>query len=309
MIELYKELKKYGKVKLNEPLSKHTTFKIGGPAEYFIIANSTDDLVALLKIAEENDIRYFILGGGSNTLVSDEGFEGMVIKVNNNSMKIEGDVLIADAGCSTAQVGQNSIKEKLTGFEWGVCIPGTIGGAVRGNAGAMGSEMKDSVDKVEVFRNGEVLELNNKECKFGYRNSIFKSGGNDIILRVYLKLKKGENKDLMAEAMKHIQFRKDTQPQGFSSGCIFKNVDVKEFKNEMPEEFVKKGYVPAGWLIEKAGLKGEKIGNIQVSEKHANFIINLGDGKAGDIMKLIEKIKEKVYDKFGVRLTEEIHIL
>lgn len=309
MIELYKEFKKHGKVKLNEPLSKHTTFKIGGPAGYFVIPNSTDDLVAILKIATENGIDYFILGGGSNTLVSDNGFEGMVIKVTNDQMKIEDDMVIADAGCSTAQVAQNSIKEKLSGFEWGVCVPGTIGGAVRGNAGAMGAEMKDSVDKVEVFRNGEVLELNNEECKFGYRNSIFKSGGNDIILRVHLKLKKGENKDLIAEALKHIQFRKDTQPQGFSSGCVFKNVDLKSFKGEVPEEFVKKGYIPAGWLIDKAGLKGTQIGNIQISEKHANFIINLGEGTAQDVVAMIEKVKETIYDKFGVRLEEEIHIL
>lgn len=309
MMELYKELKKYGKVKLNESLSKHTTFKIGGPAGYFVITDSTENLVEILKIAAKYDINYFILGGGSNTLIADSGFEGMVIKVKNDKMKIEDDVIVADAGCSTAQVAQSSIKAKLSGFEWGVCVPGTIGGAVRGNAGAMGAEMKDSVEKVDIFRDGELLELNNKECKFGYRDSVFKSGGNDIILRVHLKLKKGGNKDLVTEALKHVQFRKDTQPQGFSSGCVFKNANLKEFKGEIPEEFVKKGYISAGWLIDKAGLKGARVGNIKVSEKHANFIMNLGGGTAGDVIKLIEKVKETVYDKFGVKLEEEIHIL
>ena len=306
---MYKELKKYGKVKLNELLSKHTTFKIGGPADYFVIVNSTENLIATLKIAEENSIKYFILGGGSNILVSDEGFEGMVIKVNNNLMKIESDIIIADAGCSTVQVAQNSIKEKLTGFEWGVCIPGTIGGAVRGNAGAMGSEMKDLVEKVEALCGGEMVELNNKECKFGYRDSVFKSNGVNIILRVHLKLKKGESKNLLAEALKHIQFRKNTQPSGFSSGCVFKNVSLEGFKGEAPKEFVKKGWISAGWLIEKSGLKGEKIGDAQISEKHANFIINLGGAKARDVAQLIAEIKEKVYDRFGVNLEEEIHIV
>ena len=306
---MYNELKKYGKVKLNEPLSKHTTFKIGGPADYFVIVDSVDNLVIVLKILNDMGVPYFILGGGSNILVRDEGFEGAVVQVNCKEIKIRNDVMIVDAGCATAAAAQNSIKEKLTGFEWGVCVPGTIGGAVRGNAGAMGGEMRDIMIKVEVWQNGEVVELNNKECKFGYRDSVFKSGGNDIILRVHLQLQKGENKDLMAEVLKHIQFRKETQPQGFSSGCVFKNVDIKNFKNGAPEEFISKEYVSAGWLADKAGLKGEQIGEVQVSEKHANFIMNLGGGKARDVMELIEKIKEKVYNKFGVRLVEEIHIL
>lgn len=264
-MELYKELKKYGKVKLNEPLSKHTTFKIGGPADYFVMVDSSDNLVMVLKVLNDMGEPYFMLGGGSNILVRDEGFEGAAVKVNCKEIKIRNDVMIVDAGCATAAAAQNSIKEKLTGFEWGVCVPGTIGGAVRGNAGAMGGEMKDSVVKVEVFHDGEVVELSNEECKFGYRDSVFKAGGNDIILRVHLQLQKGENKNLMAEVLKHIQFRKDTQPQGFSSGCVFKNVVLEGFKGEILEEFVKKGRISAGWLIEKSGLKGEQIGEVQVS--------------------------------------------
>ena len=289
-------------------MSKHTTFKIGGPADYFVIVDSIDNLTAVLKVLSEQDMSYFMLGGGSNVLISDEGFAGAVIKVNCKEIKVEDDVIIADAGCATAQVAEVTIKAKLSGFEWGVCVPGTIGGAVRGNAGAMGLEMKDSVYKVEIWRDGEVLELNNAECKFGYRDSIFKSG-NDIILRVHLKLQKGESKDLMAKALQHIQFRKDTQPTGFSSGCIFKNVDIAQFHGKTPDEFADKMYVSAGWLIDKSGLKGEQIGQVQVSEKHANFITNFGGGSASDVIELIAKIKEKVYDKFSVNLEEEIQII
>ena len=264
-MDLYKKLKEFGKVKINEPLSKHTTFKIGGPADFFVIVDSTDKLVELLNFLIGEGIEYFLIGGGSNMLVSDEGFLGVVIStINNKQITIEDEVVVVEAGATTALVAQESMRNNLTGFEWGVGVPGTIGGAVRGNAGATGSEIKDTLKKVEVYRDGEVIELDNKDCKFGYRNSIFKHN-TDIILRVYLRLEKSQNKvngearedalgykELMKIALGHLQYRNKTQPQGYSStGCIFKNFTISgvaKLRNlNIPKEFIDSGKIPAGW--------------------------------------------------------------
>lgn len=318
-MEIYKKLKEFGQVKINEPLSKHTTFKIGGPADFFVMVDSTDKLVELLNFVSGEGVDYFLIGGGSNMLASDAGFRGVVISTQKNKgFRVEGDLVVVEAGYSTVEVAQSSMKAGLTGFEWGVGVPGTIGGAVRGNAGATGGETKDVVEKVEVYRDGEIVALNNEECRFNYRDSIFKHN-TDIILRVYLRLKKSENKELIKTALKHLQYRNTTQPQGYSStGCIFKNLKLeteseKELKKlkglGVPQEFLVAKKIPAGWLVQEAGMKGESVGQAQVSERHGNFIVNLGGATAQNVMDLIEKIKEKVYDKFGVELEEEIRII
>ncbi len=319
MLDLYKELKKYGKVKTNEPLSKHTSFKIGGPADFFVIVENIKNLVDLLKLLDSEGQEYFVLGGGSNILISDSGFNGVVIKINCQNSEVFDHALVADAGCSTAAIAHQSVKNNLTGFEWGVGVPGTIGGAVRGNAGAMGSEMKDVVSKVEIYKNGEVLELNKSECQFGYRNSVFKTNG-DLILRVWLELINSEDKSGMKKALESLNYRQTTQPQGFAStGCIFKNPDFMENEenilrnfdenDEKIQNFKKVGKISAGWLVELADLKGLKIGDAQISEKHGNFVLNLGDAKSTDVLSLIEKIKQEVYNKYGIKLEEEIEIL
>ncbi|PLX28234.1 UDP-N-acetylenolpyruvoylglucosamine reductase [Candidatus Parcubacteria bacterium] len=312
MDNLYTELKKYGRVKVDEPLAKHTTFKIGGPAKYFVIVEDASTLAELLKFLDGEGEKYVMLGGGSNVLVSDEGFEGVVIKVKGNSIKVKDGVIEADAGCTTVQVAQESIKAGLTGFEWGVGVPGTIGGAVRGNAGAMGGDMKDAVEKVEIYRDGEILELTSGDCGFGYRDSCFKYNGG-VILRVWLKLEKGENRDLQKQAINNIQYRNQTQPQGHaSSGCTFKNVEITEdvdFKIDIPQDFLEKGIVSAGWLIDQCKLKGYKHGNAQVSEKHGNFIVNLGGATANDVLSIIDHVKGEVYNTCGVNLQEEIQII
>ncbi|MBD3311319.1 MAG: UDP-N-acetylmuramate dehydrogenase [Candidatus Magasanikbacteria bacterium] len=314
MDKLYQQLKNFGKVKLKEPLSKHLTMKVGGPARYFVIIDNTDKLVELLKYLQGEGVEYLLIGGGSNLIVGDEGFEGVVLKTGDRRLEIRDQYAIASSGCSMVDVARKSIDAGLTGFEWAIGIPGTIGGAVRGNAGAMGGEMKDNVENVEVFRDGEVLEITNQECEFGYRDSIFKHN-NDIVLRVWLKLEKGSEKNKMKQALEYIKKRNESQPQGYaSSGCIFKNFEIGDRRSEIsnleiPEEFIQKGIIPAGWLIEAVGMKGEKVGGAKVSEKHANFIVNTGDATASDILTLIEKIKEKVYSKFGIELEEEIKII
>jgi len=315
MDQIYTTLRKFGKVKLNEPMSKHTTFKLGGPVKYFITIDNADKLVEVLNFLREENVEFIIIGGGSNVLCSDKEFDGVVIKIANNEIKLlEDNVLQADAGCVTVAVARESVKFNLTGFEWGIGVPGTIGGAVRGNAGAMGGDMSGNLSKVEVYRQGEILELSNEECEFAYRESIFKHN-NDVVLCVWLQLEKSteESKDLMKTTLENIQYRNSTQPQGFaSSGCIFKNVKIlnpkSEIKNQniIPTDFLEKGIISAGWLMDQAGCKGMKVGNAQVSEKHANFIVNLGDATAEDVKNLIEEVKEKVYNKFKINLEEEV---
>jgi UDP-N-acetylmuramate dehydrogenase len=311
---MYKELKQFGKVKLNEPLSKHTTCKIGGVAHFFVSVLETDDLVKLLQYLDEQGQEYLIFGGGSNILPSDEVFEGVVVNIKTSNISIDEETVEVDAGVSTAKLAHETVKVGLTGFEWGVGIPGTIGGAVRGNAGAMGKEMKDDVTKVEVYRNGEVLEIKNIDCLFEYRESLFKHNS-DVVLRVWLQLKKSDSKEGMKKALEVLQYRTKTQPQGFSSsGCIFKNIQINNQQSKIkkgksiPEEFLQKGIIPAGWLIDQVGLKGTTIGGATVSEKHANFIVGEKNVCAKDIVELIEFIKEKVYTKYGLLLEEEIYI-
>ena len=332
MQELYTHLKQYGKVKLNEPLAKHTTFKIGGPAQFFVTVDETDTLISLLKFLDSEGTPYVILGGGSNTLARDEAFDGVVVAIRNRKLEIDGDVVVADAGCVTVAVSQASMRAGLTGFEWGVGVPGTIGGAVRGNAGAMGGDIQKDVLKVQAYRDGEVIQLTNEECQFGYRDSTFKREGG-VVLRVYLQLEKATpDSVLMKKALEHLQYRNSTQPQGFaSSGCIFKNVDIGQQTtdnrqqtvakknrqllmqhvsddNEKVKRFLEIGKISAGWLIEQAGLKGRRVGNVEISEKHGNFLVNLGGATAEEVRMLIEEVKQEVYTRFGIELEEEVVI-
>ena len=319
MTELYQKLKEYGKVKTNELLSKHTTFKIGGPADFFVSIASTEQLVECLRHLDGAGVSYVLLGGGSNMLVSDEGFAGVVIEVKAREKRVEDNYVIADAGCITVDIAQFSIQNGLTGFEWGVGVPGTIGGAVRGNAGAMGGEMKDNVDKIAFYRDGEVVEITNEECEFGYRSSAIKRDGG-VVLEVWLKLEQGKDKSGMKQMLEHLQYRNKTQPQGYSStGCIFKNADYAKNKaallvfadaeDEKVQGFKKYGKISAGWLIEQAGMKGVKKGNAEVSEVHGNFILNKGGATAAEVLDLIDEVKQTVYNALGIQLEEEIQIL
>lgn len=317
MDDIITVLKQYGKVKTDELLSKHTSFKIGGPARFFVSVDTIDGHVELMKFLDGSGIPFMILGGGSNMLAGDAGFEGVVIHPVYQTIVREGSYLIADAGALTVSVARESMKEQLTGFEWGVGVPGTIGGAVRGNAGAMGSEMKDSVHSVTVYQDSEVMVFNTEQCEFGYRSSVFKHKGG-VVLQVKLKLEVTENKELVKHALEYLTYRNSTQPQGHAStGCIFQNPDVGKFRPQLLEHFDKYsehvqkflslGKISAGWLIEQAGLKGEQVGQALISEQHGNFIINLGEATAADVHSLIDKVKEVVYTKFGITLEEEIH--
>lgn len=319
---MHKELQRFGRVRIKEPMARHTTFRLGGPADFFVIVDEIEKLAELLRFLDSRGLQRIILGGGSNILVRDEGFRGVVVNVKCQMSNVKGDTIVCNAGCITADIARQAIKAGFTGFEWGVGVPGTIGGAVRGNAGAMGGEIKDVVSEVEAYRNGEVEKLGNEECGFGYRDSIFKRKGG-VVLRAALKFRRGENRDLLKNALEFLQYRAQTQPPGYSVGCIFKNyqLPISNFQTNVkcqmsdvkcdgiPNEFIEKGRIPAGWLVEHVGMRGQKVGGAQVSDKHGNFILNSGEATAADVLSLIDEIKTRVYDKFGIVLEEEMQIV
>lgn len=293
-------------------LASYTTFKIGGPAKYLVPVKSIDELKQAIALAQEHHLDYFIFGGGSNMLVSDEGFDGMAIKIEMNASSVADDCVVADAGMLTAALARAAIDGGLTGFEWGIGVPGTVGGAVRGNAGAFGGEMKDVVESVEALLDGEVHTFSNVSCAFGYRDSIFKKNGG-IVLGVTLKLKPDAERNGLKKMMEYLDKRNKTQPKGAAStGCIFKNYEFTEpdprWEN-VPEEFLVKKRISAGWFIEQAGMKGERIGDAAVSDVHGNFILNMGHATAADVRALVVKVKERVAEKFGIDLEEEIQYI
>lgn len=293
-------------------LGVYATFKIGGPAKYLVPVKSIDELKKALEIAHEHHLDYFVFGGGSNMLVSDEGFDGMAIKIEMNAQSVADDTVVADAGMLTAALARASIDGGLTGFEWGIGVPGTVGGAVRGNAGAFGGEMKDVVESVEALVDGEARTFSNAECAFRYRHSIFKENGG-IVLGVTLKLKPDAERDGLKKMMEYLDKRNKTQPKGAAStGCIFKNYEFTEPDprwTNVPEEFLTKKRISAGWLIEQAGMKGGKEGAAVVSDVHGNFILNTGGATGADVKRLIERVKERVAEKFGIDLEEEIQYI
>jgi UDP-N-acetylmuramate dehydrogenase len=285
--------KKLGlKVKTNEPLAKHTTFKIGGPADFFVEVKKEGELLKLLKELKSLKLPYLVLGGGSNLLVADEGFRGVVIKITNYELRITNCKIIAGAGVSLGKLVELAAENSLSGLEFAAGIPGTVGGAVRGNAGAWGEAIGDKVKRVKVLTpEGDFKWIDGSDCQFAYRQSRFKKT-NEIIWEVELELEKGDKKEIQ-EKIKENLAKRASQPKEPSAGCIFVN----------PKPFA------AGELIDKCGLKGIRIGDAQISPKHANFIVNLGKAKAAEVIKLIKLIKEKVKEKFGVNLEEEVFIL
>lgn len=296
------------------PLSQHTTYKIGGPAKYFFIAQNNNDLVGAVSYAKDLKIPFYILSGGSNLLISDEGYNGLVIlnKANEIIFK-KGDRVVADAGVNLLDLVNQTAEKGLAGLENLAGIPGSVGGAIRGNAGAWGSEIADSLIGVEIMRGSKQFILNKEQCEFKYRDSIFKHNS-DLIISGDWQLKKGNSAELKNKITENLNKRKDGQPLEYcSAGCIFKNIvidssnkDIIGNIKDLPEQFLEYKKLPAAWLIDKAGLKGAKVGNVQVSEKHANFLVNLGKAKASEVRELIDKVKNKVEEKFQLKLEEEI---
>jgi len=304
------------KVRENVPLKNHTTFKIGGPARYFFVARNSKDIAKAVSTAKKLNIPYFLLSGGSNILVSDKGFPGLVIKIQNTKYKIQGTKLYTEAGVDVSTLVRETTQRGLAGLEWAGGLPGTVGGAVRGNAGAFGGEIKDSIAEVEAIdENGKKKKFSNKECGFGYRNSLFKKNGLIVIGAVF-ELKKSNKKEIQDIAKEHIVYRKERHPLEYpNAGSIFKNCDVKKVPKKLREELkdkIKKDpfpVIPTAVLLAKANLQGLQIGHAQVSKKHPNYIVNLGEASAKDVLQLIKKVKQRIKTKLSVDLEEEIQFV
>lgn len=279
-----------------ELMSRHTTFRIGGPADFFLVPENADEIKKIIAVCKEKNVPYFILGNGSNLLVSDRGYRGVVIQLDRNfgEVKVEGTEIHASAGALLSTIAVAARRASLTGFEFAGGIPGTLGGAVVMNAGAYGGEMKDVLRKVMVMdQSGKVFEIPAEELQMGYRTSIIKTAGY-IVLGAVLSLKEGNLEEIKMLTRKLSEQRTSKQPLEYpSAGSTFKR----------PE-----GYF-AGKLIMDSGLRGYCVGGAQVSEKHCGFVINTGDATAEDVRSLMKHVTEIVYAKFGVTLEPEVKFL
>lgn len=280
-----------------EPMSKHTTFRIGGAADVFIRISEVKQLQVLIPELVKREIPYYVIGKGSNLLVGDGGFRGVVIQLDEtfDEIKVNKDVLTAGAGAGMAKIANVAKQHSLAGFEFAAGIPGSIGGGVIMNAGAYGGELKDVVTGVRVLcRDGNIKEYSNEEMCFGYRISALKNKPEYIVLEVELRLKKGNDEEISAKMQELAGRRKEKQPLEFpSAGSTFKR----------PE-----GYF-AGKLIGDAGLSGFRIGGAEVSAKHNGFVINTGNATASDVKAVIETVQDKVYQEFHVMLEPEVIFL
>lgn len=282
-------------IKYDEPMKNHTSFKVGGPVDILVIPNKIEQVERIIESCKKHKINYFVMGNGSNLIVRDGGFRGVVIKLTPiNSIMIDGNIVKAEAGVLLSTLSREILRSSLKGFEFASGIPGTVGGAVAMNAGAYGPEIKDILESALVLDNdGNIISLSNKEMDFSYRSSIVQKK-NYIVLEATFKLEEGsydEIKNRMDELNKR---RVDKQPLNYpSAGSTFKR----------PE-----GYF-AGKLIEDSGLKGKAIGGACVSEKHAGFIINYNNATAADILGLINFVKETIKENYGVTLEPEVKVI
>ena len=294
--EFYEKLSKIvekEQILIEEPMKKHTTFRIGGPAEYLILPQTAGEIADVVKLCRQEEIPWYIVGNGSNLLVADEGVRGVVIQLlrNFNQIQVEGCQIRMQAGAQNAAVAKRALDASLTGFEFAAGIPGTIGGAVVMNAGAYGGEMKDILKEVTVLdQNGMIRTIPAEELELGYRTSIIARKGY-VVLEAVIVLKTGDPKEIKA-AMDDLKEKRVTkQPLEYpSAGSTFKR----------PE-----GYF-AGKLIMDAGLRGFSVGGAQISEKHCGFVINKGNATAKDVTELMDETKKIVMEKFGVALEPEV---
>lgn len=281
---------------INEPMRKHTTFNIGGPADYLIFPADIPQLTEIIKLLNRHDIPFTILGNGSNVLVLDKGIRGAVIKFHApmSYKSCEGNRIVAGAGAYLKHISQFAADNGLTGMEFACGIPGSLGGAVFMNAGAYDGEMKNVVKEVKtVTATGKILTYSAEECSFGYRHSVFQANG-QAIAEITLELSPGNKAEIAAKMEDYTKRRESKQPLELpSAGSTFKR----------PE-----GYY-AGTLIDNTGLKGLKIGGAQISTKHAGFVVNSGNATAQDVLDLIKEVQDRVYKEKGVRLYPEVRII
>ena len=284
------------RVLVDEPMKKHTTFRVGGNADYFVMPQNASEVKKVVELCKNTSMPYYILGNGSNLLVGDKGYRGVIIQIYKemNEIQVEGERIKAQAGALLSRIGNIALEAELAGFEFASGIPGTVGGAVVMNAGAYGGEMKDIIINATVLtQDGEIVTLNKEELELGYRTSVVAKKGY-IVLEAEYQLQKGDKSAIRARMDELKNQRVTKQPLEYpSAGSTFKR----------PE-----GYF-AGKLIQDAGLRGFQVGGAQVSEKHCGFVINKEQATAADIMELMRQVSEKVMKEFGVKLEPEVKTL
>ena len=283
-----------GYIALNEPLNKHTSFRIGGPADYYFEPDDKEDTVLIVGFLLRQDIPFVTIGKGTNLLVSDEGYRGAVVNLEKSlkSMYAEGNRIYAEAGVSLNRFVDFCIQRELQGVEMLAGIPGTIGGAVIMNAGAYGGEISNYFVNTEIVRSKTIVVLKKEEIGFTYRRSAFRK--DDVVLSASFELPKGNREELMKKRNDLVLQRNRKHPVDYPNcGSVFKNPDSS----------------PTARLVEMAGLKGRQIGDAQIAEKHGNFIINLGDAAAEDVLALMNLIRKTIYEKFGITLEPEVKMI
>lgn len=289
--------KEFPEILVDEQLKNHCSFHIGGPADFFYNAKTRDEISRLIIFAKKNKIKFLVIGSGTNILFDDKGFRGLIIKIDLKNIKVDGLNITAEGGAQIFQLIKFSLENKLQGLEKWSGLPGTVGGAVRGNAGCNNLETKDILIKAKILnpKTGKIKTVDNKYFKFSYRNSRLKKS-NEILLSATFKLEKSKiSPENQQKLITEIQASRSNKiPRGLSAGSFFKNPSPQK---------------PAGLLIEKAGLKGKTIGGAQVSEIHANFIINTGNATSSDIKKLAKLIQKTVKNKFKITLKPEVQII
>jgi UDP-N-acetylmuramate dehydrogenase len=308
-------------IKENVSLAPLTTFGIGGLARYFAKAGSLEEFKKIAEFAGDKKIPIFVLGGGSNILVSDKGFWGLVIKNEMKGFSFDGVSGEAASGENFTAFANASVTSGLKGLEWAIGIPGTVGGAVAGNAGAFGKDTSGVFAAADIFdlESFSVKKMTKKECEFSYRNSLFKKKNNLIVLKAYFVFEKADAAALRADISAYAKQRGGSYTPGWKcAGCFYKNIgwddlvlEKKEIIKNFPElaKYADKPKIPAGFLIEDVGLKGFKMGGAMVSDKHANFILNSGKATAEEIIMLSALVKSRVRKKYGFTLEEEVQLV
>jgi len=288
---------KVGKVWENEPLAKHTTWKIGGPADIFVQPKNKEGLISTVQEVVKHQLPYRVIGRGSNLLVRDGGIRGVVIKIGDglDHLHFDGSRVVVGAGYSFIKLATIAAQKGLTGLEFAGGIPGTVGGAVYMNAGAHGSDISRVLHSAEIlFEDGTLAVLSNEELNYSYRHSILQEERKGICLEATFELARGEKKEITGALATHKEYRRKTQPLQYPCcGSVF--------RNPKPHS--------AGQLIEEAGLKGYRVGDAQISLLHANFIVNLGNASARDVLTLIEHIKKTIHEKYGIDMHPEVQVV
>lgn len=296
IVEILNKILKPDQIKIKEPMKYHTSFRIGGPCDIMILPDDEEDVSEVIKICTQNSTPFFIMGNGTNLLVKDGGIKGVVIKLAQNFSEAaaDKDVIRCKAGLPLSNLSKLALENSLKGLEFAGGIPGTVGGAVVMNAGAYDGQMAEIVESVKVMeQDGDIYEMKNKELGYSYRTSVLQNSGK-IVLEALIKLEPGNYGEIKSKMGKYAALRRQKQPLNLpSAGSVFKRPSGNF----------------AGALIEKAGLKGCKIGGAMVSEKHAGFIVNTGGATARDVIELIEYIQQEVQSKFDVLLEPEIKII